>query len=135
MKQFLLALFFAFTLASCTKTVEKTKEDAVIQIMVSGQWVVTKYTIGASTVTPDFAGYKFQFYENRTVDAIKNGFLQKSGTWEANAAALTIYSNFAGAIYPLSLLNGTFKITDSGLTFVEAKLTLNGELHTLRLEK
>src|SRR4028118_1825989 len=126
MKYSSLVLIFAVTLASCTKTVEKTKEDAVIQIMVSGQWTVTKYTIGASTVTQDFAGYKFQFYENRTVDAIKNGSLQKSGSWEGNAAALTIYSNFAGASYPISLLNGTFKITDSGLTFVEAKLTLNG---------
>jgi hypothetical protein len=78
MKQSLLVLIFAVTLASCTKTVEKTKEDAVIQIMVSGQWVVTKYTIGASTVTPDFAGYKFQFYENRTVDAIKNGSCKRA---------------------------------------------------------
>jgi len=33
------------------------------------------------------------------------------------------------------LLNGTFIITDSGLSYVEANQTVNGEVRMLRLDK
>lgn len=127
--------FISVLFASCDKAIEDAKEDAIIKIMVNGQWSVTKYIKGDSTVTPDFAGYTFQFYENRTVHAIKNTTVEKSGTWEGDGTALTIYSNFINANYPLTLLNGTFQLTNSGQTFVEAKITVNGELRLLRLDK
>ncbi len=86
-------------------------------------------------VTADFAGYKFQFKSNKTVDAIKNNSIEKTGTWDGNAYSRRITSNFPNATNPLLLLNGTFVITDSGLTYVEANQTVAGEIRMLRLDK
>jgi hypothetical protein len=122
-------------LLSCKETIEDAKQDAVIKIMVSGQWIVTSYTRGTTSETPKFSGYAFQFYENGTVAALKNGLTEKTGTWVGNTSTLSITSNFATTSLPLTLLNGTFQITNSGQNFVEAKMTANGELHQLRLDK
>jgi membrane protease subunit (stomatin/prohibitin family) len=135
MKNLIYFSFLLISLGSCKKAIDNAKEDAVIDIMVDGQWYITKYLKANIDVTNDFTGYKFQFFENRTVDAIKNNAVQKTGTWQGNATALTIYSNFANADYPLSLVNGTFQITDSSPSFVEANTTVNGEYRWLRLEK
>lgn len=126
-------LFISFT--SCKKTIDKVKENAVIDIMVTGQWYVAKYLKANTDVTADFSGYKFQFYENRTVNAIKNSVVEKTGTWEGNSNDLTITSQFTDALYPLNLLNGTFKWTDSGDNFVVANATINGEYRLLRLQR
>jgi hypothetical protein len=130
---FLSLLFLSFF--SCKKAIEEKKEDVIIKIMVSGQWTVSKYMKGDTAVTADFSPYRFQFRENGTVDAIRSNVVEKTGTWVGNAAMLTIYSNFTAAPYPLTLLNGTFRITDSGLNYVEATYTLNGEVRALRLDK
>lgn len=135
MKIILLLVLSLFSLASCKKTVENAQRDAVVEIMVSGQWTVTKYMKGDSTITPQFAPYKFQFHDNGSVDATKNGVVEKTGTWKGDATLLTITSSFPGAGYPLPLLNGTFQISKTGLSFVEARMTVNGELHLLRLDK
>jgi hypothetical protein len=135
MKLFLSILCACVLLLSCKETIEDAKEDAVIKIMVSGQWSVTNYTRGTTSETAQFSGYRFQFYENGTVAALKNGSMEKTGTWVGNTADLSITSNFTTTMLPLSLLNGTFKISNSGQTFVEAKMTVNGELHQLRLDK
>ncbi len=135
MKPFYLfiGLFLAFS--SCKKAIEKAQEDAVIKVMINGQWKVTKYLKGTSDVTTDFISYKFQFYENGNVDAIKNNVLEKTGTWTGDANTLSISSNFSNAVPPLSLLNGTFQISKSGQTYVEASGDIGGENNFIRLEK
>lgn len=135
MKNILAFILLVFAFTGCKKTIENAQEDALIQIMTNGQWSVTSYQKGSTDVTADFSGYKFQFKSNRTVDAIKNNAVEKTGTWEGNAYARSIFSNFSNAVNPLLLLNGTFIITDSGLTYVEANQTINGEVRTLRLDK
>lgn len=124
-------LFFS----SCEEAVEQAQEDALVSLIVNGQWVVTKYIKGGTDVTADFALYRFQFQRNEKVDAIKNGSVEKTGTWLGNAAARTITSEFSNANATLTLLNGTFTITDSGLTYVEASQTVGGEVRSLRLDK
>ena len=114
---------------------QKAAEDFVVQIMVTGQWAVTAYTKGTADITSDFAPYRFQFQTNRTIDALKNSVVEKSGTWDANATARTITSNFTSASTPLILLNGTWTITNSTLTTVEAAQTINGEERVLKLAK
>ncbi|HEY0058505.1 MAG TPA: hypothetical protein VGB56_05180 [Flavisolibacter sp.] len=135
MRYFLSMLCACVLLLSCKETIEDAKEDAVIKIMVSGQWSVTNYSRGTISETAQFSGYRFQFYENGTVAALKNGAIDKTGTWVGNTTDLSITSNFTTNTLPLSLLNGRFQITNSGQTFVEAKMTVNGELHQLRLDK
>lgn len=126
-------LLFLILLAGCKK--EKQAENLVVQAMVNGQWKVTKFTKGGTDKTSDFASYKFQFQTNFTVDAINNGSLEKTGSWNADASSQTITSNFSNATNPLALLNGTWKITNNSWTWVEASQTVNGELMNLRLDK
>jgi len=135
MKNILAFILIAIAFTGCKKTIENAQEDALIQIMTSGQWSVTSFKKGSDDITTDFSGYKFQFKSNRTVDAIKNSLIEKTGTWEGNAFNRSIFSNFTNVVHPLLLLNGTFIITDSGLTYVEASQTVNGEVRMLRLDK
>ena len=135
MKKILIIILICFAFTNCKKAIENVQEDALIQIMTNGQWSVTSFKKGIDDVTADFSGYKFQFKSNRTVDAIKNNIVEKTGTWDENAYNRSIISNFANATNPLLLLNGTFIITDSGLSYVEANQTVNGEVRMLRLDK
>ena len=135
MKKIPLIILICFAFTNCKKAIENVQEDALIQIMTNGQWSVTSFKKGIDDVTADFSGYKFQFKSNRTVDAIKNNIVEKTGTWDVNAYNRSSISNFANATYPLLLLNGTFIITDSGLTYLEANQTVNSEVRVLRLDK
>ena len=125
---FLLLFFF-----SCNK--EEMAKNAVINAMTSGYWKVISFKSGSTSVTTNFAAYKFQFRENLTVDAINNSVVENTGTWTADPNAKTITSNFPNANSTLSLLNGTWLITNNSWSFVEASQTVGGEIRSLRLEK
>ena len=131
MKKFY-AVIFLFFLVACIK---KKQEDMVVNAMVEGQWKITKFITGATDITTDFASYKFQFKTNFTVDAINNGTVENTGTWNADATTQTITSNFTNAGSPLTFLNGTWQITNNSWTWVEATQTVNGQLYSLRLDK
>jgi len=123
---------FLFVLLGCVK---KKEENLVVNAMVNGQWKVTSFKKAGTDVTADFSSYLFQFKSNFTVDAINNGAIEKTGSWNADASAQTITSSFSNAANPLILLNGTWQITNNSWTWVEASQTVNGELLTLRLDK
>jgi hypothetical protein len=125
-------LIFVLLLAGCIK---QKQENMVVDAMVNGQWKVTSFKRGATDLTTDFASYKFQFKSNFTVDAINNGNVERTGSWDADANAQTITSNFTAAVDPVVLLNGTWQITNNSWTWVEARQTVNGELFSLRLDK
>jgi hypothetical protein len=122
-------------LFSCKKTVQEAQQNAIVQAMVSGQWKISSYIKGSTNITSDFTNYKFQFKENQTVDAIYNGTVEETGTWNGDVATKTISSNFSNASYPLDLLNGTWLLTDYSYTSEIATQTVNGETRTLRLDK
>jgi hypothetical protein len=122
-------------IAGCAKTIESVQEDLVIKAMTDGQWRVTKFTTGTSDLTADFSPYKFQFIKDNTVQAINNSNIENTGSWAADAVARTISSSFSGATPTVTLLNGTWKITNNSWTFVEATQTVNNEVRTLRLDK
>ena len=126
-------LFVIFLTAGCNK--EQMQRDAVVSAMTSGQWKVVRFISAGTDVTADFADIKFQFKENQTVDALRNNTVDKTGNWNADATARTITSSFVNGGYPLTMLNGTWKITNNSWTFVEANLTINSETRQLRLEK
>ncbi len=122
-------------LTGCKKTIEKIKENAVIDAMTEGQWVVTKFVKNGTAITSDFANYKFQFHSNKTVDAIKNSIVEKTGTWDGDANSMTITANFPNVVEPLVLLNGNWHIDNNSWTFVVASQNSGTETKTLRLEK
>jgi hypothetical protein len=45
--------------------------------MTDGEWTLTKFTMNGVDITTDFSGYKFKYYSDKTVDAIKNNILEK----------------------------------------------------------
>lgn len=128
-------VLLVFSVLGCKKKVESVQEDLLIKLIVSSQWVVTKYTKGTADVTANFSPYAFQFKKDFTVDAIKNGSVETTGTWNGSIADKTIISNFPNPNPILVLLNGTWRVSDSGLDYVESKQVINGENCFLRLVK
>src|SRR5580765_6050585 len=71
MKRLFPVLCLVFLFSGCKKSIENAKQDLVIKAMTDGQWSVTSFTQNGTDITADFTGYKFQYYGNKTVDAIK----------------------------------------------------------------
>jgi hypothetical protein len=134
-KLYSIVLLLLFIGCSPEKIKEEQQQNLVIQAMTNGQWKVSGFVKGGSDVTADFNPYKFQFKTNLTVDAINNGAVEKTGSWNADADAQTITSNFTNASSPLMLLNGTWNITSTTWTSVNATQTVGTEVRTLRLDK
>ena len=123
---------------SCKKFIRQQEEKAVMNIIVNGYWRVDQYKQGDSDVTASFSGYLFKFESNGTVTG-KNAdaTVVESGIWSPNVDARTINSHFPSASAPISLLNGLWKIKDSGSDFVLANYTdtVNNTSNILRLQK
>src|SRR5215510_12477358 len=84
MKRLSALFLILITFSNCKKTAEKIGEDLVLKAMTDGQWVITKFTQNGNNITSSFSGYKFQYYSNRTVDAIYNGVKERTGNWDGN---------------------------------------------------
>lgn len=134
MKKMIYLLLMMVLLFSCKKK-SAIQEDLVILAMTTGQWKMTSFTEGGVDRTADFASYRFKYYSNNTVDAIRNGSVEKTGAWNGSASTMSIYADFPNATQPLTLINGNWNISRNGWTFVEANQTLNGQQKTLRLDK
>ncbi len=130
---FLVASLFFFP--GCKKAIEKIKQDAVVQAMTDGQWKITSFTRDGVDITTDFSTYKFKYYSNKTVDAINNGAVEKTGTWDGDASTMTTSANFTNATEPLSLINGNWHIDDNSWTFVVASQVTGTGTKTMRLVK
>ena len=135
MKKLFPVLCIIIFFSGCKKAIQNAQQDLVIKAMTDGQWAVTSFTQNGSDVTTDFTGYKFQYYSNKTVDAIKNGTVEKTGTWDGEASTMTTSANFINATTPLSLINGSWHITNNSWTFVVATQTTGSETKTMRLDK
>jgi len=130
-----MAFSLLFLMTGCKKAIENAQEDLVIRAMTDGEWRISSFTINGTPTTPDYSLYKFKYYSNRTVDAIKNGAVEKTGTWDGNATTMIISANFPSAAYPLIQINGSWLVTRNGWTYVEATQTNGSEVKTLRLDK
>jgi hypothetical protein len=135
MKKSVFILAAIFFLTGCKKTIQQAAQDAILDAMTNGQWVITNFTTNGTNITSDFSAYKFQYYRNYTVDAIKNGIVEKTGTWQSDVNAMNITGNFPNPNYPLSFINGTWHITNNSWTYVIATMTVGSEVRNLRLDK
>lgn len=131
----LLIILSLICLAGCKKTIEKKTENAIMKAMTDGQWVITSFISDGSNITSDFSAYRFQYFDNYTVDAIKNGTVENTGSWNGDVNTMSITANFPDAINPLLLLNGTWHVTDNSWTYVEATMTVGNTIRSLRLDK
>ncbi|HEV8507120.1 MAG TPA: hypothetical protein VGQ53_17030 [Chitinophagaceae bacterium] len=131
----LLIIFSLVLLSGCKKIIEKKAENAIMKAMTDGQWVITSFISDGSNVTTDFSAYRFQYFDNYTVDAIKNGTVENTGNWDGDVNTMNIMANFPNATNPLLLLNGTWHVTDNSWTYVEATMTVGSTIRSLRLDK
>ena len=135
MKQLIFILVSLALLTGCRKTIEKKAQDAILKAMTDGQWVITSFTSNGTDITSDFSAYKFQYFDNYTVNAIKTGVVEKTGTWQGDVNTMSISANFPSALNPLLLLNGTWLVSDYSWTYVKATMTIGSEVRALRLDK
>ena len=136
MRKLLFVLLLLVSLTNCKKIKEDITEKKVLDFITDGRWRVTEFSKNSISYTGDFTGFEFQFKTNNYVDAIKNGTVQKTGTWLGDATNLTITAAFpSDTAHPLPFLNGVWKLVDGGDNFTKATRSENGELSTLTLEK
>jgi hypothetical protein len=136
MKRFYV-LFLVLTSIGCIKhAIEQKQEDLVVKAVTDGQWKVVWYQCNGQYVN-DFVPYAFQFKTDNTVDAINNGTVEKTGSWQASAETKTITSNFNNTnSYALLLLNHTWTITGSTWTSVNARwVNSPGDTCSMHMEK
>lgn len=131
----IIAFFLILSLTSCKKAAENIQQDLVIKAMTDGKWKVSNFTVNGSSITGDFTNYRFKYYSNKTVDAINNAIVEKTGTWDGNSTTMTTSANFTGAVYPLTLINGSWHIDRNSWTYVEATQTAGSETRVMRLDK
>jgi len=131
----LLIILSVVCLVGCKKTIERKAEHAIMKAMTDGQWVITSFISDSSNITSDFSAYRFQYFDNYTVDAIKNGMVENTGNWDGDYYSMSIVASFPNATNPLVLLNGTWHVTDNSWTYVKATMTVGTELRSLRLDK
>ncbi|HOZ70799.1 MAG TPA: hypothetical protein PK328_15585, partial [Chitinophagaceae bacterium] len=132
MKRLIMACSLLLLLTGCKKAIENAQDDLVIRAMTDGEWVISSFTVNGTPTTPDYSLYKFKYYSNRTVDAIKSGTVEKTGTWDGNTSTMIISANFTAATYPLNQINGSWLITRNSWTYVEATQTIGSDVKTLR---
>jgi hypothetical protein len=135
MKKLVLIFSVLIILSGCKKTVEKVVGDAILQAMTDGQWAITSFTQNGTDITSSFSAYKFKYYSNKTVDAIKNGTVEMTGTWDGDATTMTTSANFSGATAPLNLVNGSWHINSNSWTYIAVTQTNGSEVKTMRLDK
>ncbi len=134
MKNAISLFLLTLCLLGCKKKTE-ILEDLVVQAMTTGQWKITSFQENGVDRTADFSPYRFKYNTDNTVNAIKNGAIEKTGTWNGNASTMSIVAEFPNATQPLLIINGTWNITRNGWSFVEANISQSGTLKTLRLDR
>lgn len=136
MKRLIVFIALFFSLTGCKKNIEKIQEDLVVKAMTDGQWHITSFVNNGTDITADFSNYRFKYYYNpNKVDAINNGIIEKTGTWDGSATTMSTSANFTAPAYPLSLINGTWLINNNSWTYVAATQVNGLETKTMRLDK
>jgi hypothetical protein len=128
-------LLFFLTPFSCKKYVQQQEQNALVELVTNGTWRVTGYYDHQTiNLTDSFTGYSFQFNQNGTVVGTRAG-VEMTGSWSADIPTKMIYSSFPTTTIPLSLLNYSWKITDSSPTTVLAKTPVDSSFNILNLLK
>ena len=126
----LLLLLFAIPF-SCKKYIEQQEQNAIVNLVTTGTWRITGYMDHQLVnLTNSFSGYAFQFNKDGTVYGTWNG-IQTNGTWSANVNAKSITSDFPTAVYPYTLLNYTWTITDSYTDSVAARTPVDSSSYNI----
>ena len=126
---------FSLGFSSCKKAVDNAQENAAFEIITNGQWQVTKFDVGTTPKLSEYSGFIFQFYNTGIVKAMKTGNPDIDGNWSVRTDVAAINSNFPGQGDPLKRFNGTWLLTKTTETTVQAIKDDAGVTYTLALKK
>lgn len=129
-----LLLTFSLFFSSCKKYVQQQEQDAALNLITNGTWMVQQFLQSGANITASFSGYVFQFKSDGTVVGTL-GSTSVTGTWAADINNRTITSNFPAGSGILDNLDGVWKITDSSVTYVVANTSVGAGVNNLRLQK
>jgi hypothetical protein len=133
-KLLIISLLSSIFALSCQKYIQQQEQNALVQLVTSGNWAVTRYIDTGTDITTSFSGYLFHFNTNGTVTGTKSG-VTANGTWSGDINTKTIFSDFPSAGDPLQKLNHTWKITDSYTDSVAANTAVGSGTNILNLKK
>jgi hypothetical protein len=134
MKNIAIALLASVLMSgNCTPDPPDVPEDLLIQIMTDGEWSVTEYKLNGVDKLTEFAGWRFKYYANKTVDAKYSGSVVTSGTWDGSSSSMTMTALFPAATHPVTLVTGTWQITSPGTRVVAATQTSGTDVKTMKL--
>jgi Flp pilus assembly protein TadG len=108
-----LALAILLVTGSCKKTVDNIKEDLMIKLITENTWKIVKYAEGSSNQTTVYTDYDFKFNKDGSLNAIKNGVTEATGTWAGSEATQSITAEFPSATEPLAKLTGVWLISNT----------------------
>lgn len=117
----------------CKKPPPAIVEDLLVQIMTEGEWSITNFVQSSTNYTPEYAGWRFKFYSNKTVDAKLNGTLTYTGTWDGSSSSMTFTASLPGAATPIDRIIGTWNVTASGSRVVDATMTVGAVVKLMKL--
>lgn len=127
-------------LVGCKKAIEKKKEDVaesfIVKAMVDGRWIVSAYSVEATSYKSEFDVYEFQFLATGKVNALKNDVIEATGDWVGDISTATIRAQFPEtANGTLKRLNAEWKIVRNSWIWVKVQQTIDGKLTDLELKK
>ncbi len=132
----IIAVFICATIlmaANCKKNPPIIPEDLVIKTLTDGEWSVTDFKLNGTNLTADFAGRRFKYYANKTIEAKFNGNVTNTGTWDGSQNTMTSTVNFPGAVNPVALVTGTWTFVPTSSRVVDASQNVGGDVKTMRL--
>ncbi|MEO5997229.1 MAG: hypothetical protein ABIN89_10830 [Chitinophagaceae bacterium] len=127
-------VFLSMSIQSCKKTIDKQKENYVLDVLTNGRWFLENYTENYFDYTYDFMEYEFQFYENGKLDAI-TATSTISGTWVGDVDNLTVTVNFPVTGTQLSRLNHVWQWLGANVGLVFAEIVTPTQKITIRFKK
>ena len=135
MKKIAIALSFItiFSVACGDKVPAVIPEDLLVKVLTDGEWSVTDYKLNGVDRTPEFAGWRFKYYNTNVIEAKLNGTVNNTGTWQGNQSDMNFSASFQGATDPVTLVNGTWHIDQPGTRIVVASQTVGTESRVMKL--
>jgi len=98
---------------SCKKAVDNIKEDLMIKLITENTWKIVKYVDGTTNMTTLYTDYDFKFNKDGSLNAIKNGVTESTGTWAGSESSQSITSAFPSAGDTLNRLTGVWLISNT----------------------
>lgn len=128
-------LFLLLMGFSCKKTVDKVKEDAAQNYASGTTWLITKFTIDATDISQEYAGWEMKMGDGGICTAT-SGSTVYTGTWSSSNLLAGFTCQFPQTNPAFILrLNGNWTTTSGSVSKVSFTQAVNGKNYGMELTK